>query len=113
MANGGCAIRVIVRLFHSWQRRLKLGSVGVVANAITLLEQLVSETNDTSVICATLELSSNNDHLIILKRSSLDQACLIDGSNPIKAAGASEQSQRDNEDGLPEFCYHQWLPIAL
>ena len=62
------------------------------------------QTNNTSFIRATLELWSDDDQLIILRWSSLKQACSIDGSSPIKAAEASEQSQRDNEDVLPESC---------
>lgn len=92
------------------KRRLKLGTV---ANTMTLLEHLDSETNDASLIRATWELLSNNDQLIIFKRQSPKQACLTHGSNPIKAAEASEQSQRDNKDGLPVFCFCRWLPITL
>ena len=57
-------------------------------------------------------LSGNSGQLIPSQRvEPKSRACLIPPSNPIKAAEASEQSQRDNEDGLPESCTINSIPF--
>ena len=72
-----------------------------------LLDKLDWKTNDTFIIRAifwAMKQPIDNGQLIHLRWSIPKQACLNHASNPIKAAEASEQSQRDNEDSLPESC---------
>lgn len=85
-----------MRPFHSWRRRLNHWRHHTSYNIYTQRPMI-------SVLYAPREIWSNNDQLIILRWSSLKQACLIHGPKPIKAAEASEQSQRDNKDALPEL----------